>query len=75
MNSDGKSPLTPLAQEAIDAFAMAVPSGEEFSYDQAYTILAEEEDLERPAAEDIVEQLYMKGYLYEVEGKFRITDH
>ncbi|GAA0260915.1 hypothetical protein ACFFQF_27320 [Haladaptatus pallidirubidus] len=43
-------------------------------YEQAYTILYEEEDLNQPAAEDIIERLYMRGYLYEVEGKLRLTD-
>ena len=52
------------------------PSGcGELTYEQAYAILNDEEDLERPAAEDIIERLYMKGHLYEVEGKLRLTDY
>lgn len=75
MSSNGTSPLTPLAQEALDALATAVPSEGELSYEQAYAALAEEEDLERPAAEDIIERLYMKGHLYEVDGNLRLTDY
>jgi hypothetical protein len=70
-----KSPLTPLAQEALDALAKGLPDEGELTYEQAYTILKEQEDLERPAAKDIVERLYMKGHLYEVEGKLRLTDY
>jgi hypothetical protein len=72
MSSNGTSPLTPLAQ---DALATALPDAGELTYEQAYAILNDEEDLERPAAEDIIERLYMKGHLYEVEGKIRLTDY
>ncbi|WP_227379744.1 hypothetical protein [Haladaptatus halobius] len=75
MVSDGTSPLTPLAQEALDALTAAAPSEGELTYEEAYTVLKAEEDLERPTAKDIVERLYMKGHLYEVEGKLRLTDY
>ena len=75
MGPNGKSPLSPLAQEALDALASAIPPGGELTYEQAYAVLAEKEDLERPAAEDIIERLYNKGHLYEVEGKLRLTDY
>ncbi|ODR79744.1 hypothetical protein BG842_09155 [Haladaptatus sp. W1] len=74
MGPNEMSPLTPLAQEALDALASAIPSGDELTYEQAYAVLAEKEDLERPAAEDIIERLYNKGHVYEVEGKLRLTD-
>jgi hypothetical protein len=70
-----KSPLSPLAQEALEALARRLPDEGELTYEHAYAILKEEEDLERPAAEDIVERLYMKGHLYEVEEKLRLTDY
>ncbi|WP_266082240.1 hypothetical protein [Haladaptatus caseinilyticus] len=75
MVSDGESPLTPLAQEALEALASAVPADGELTYEYAYEVLAQEEDLNQPAAEDIVEQLYNKGHLYEVQGKLRLTDY
>lgn len=53
----------------------AVPNEGEFTYEQAYTILAKEEHLDRPTAEEIIEWLYMQGHLYEVEGKLQLTDH
>jgi hypothetical protein len=74
MVSNEKTPLTPLAQEALDALVKELPDEGELTYERAYSILDEEEDLERPAAEDIVERLYMKGHLYEVEGRLRLTD-
>jgi hypothetical protein len=74
MPSNGTSPLTPLAQDALDALEKGLPSERELTYEQAYAILKEEENLERPAAEDIIERLYMNGHLYEVEGKLRLTD-
>ena len=67
--------FTLLAQEALEALASTIPPDSEFTYEQAYAALAEKEDLERPAAEDIIERLYNKGHLYEVEGKLRLTDY
>ncbi|GAA0250970.1 hypothetical protein ACFFQF_22155 [Haladaptatus pallidirubidus] len=75
MVPNGKSPLSPLAQESLDALARALPDEGELTYEQAYAILEEQEGLEQPAAEDIIERLYMKGHLYEVEGKLRLTDY
>ncbi|WP_227378568.1 hypothetical protein [Haladaptatus halobius] len=75
MGSNGDSPLTPLAEEALDALVMAVPSEGEFTHEEAYAVLVAEEDLERPTAKDIIERLSMHGHLYEVEGKLRLTDY
>ncbi|WP_227377634.1 hypothetical protein [Haladaptatus halobius] len=50
-----KSPLTPLAQDALDALTTAVPSEGELTYEQASAALAGGENLERPAVEDIIE--------------------
>ena len=70
-----KTPLTPLAQEALDALVRELPDDGELTYERAYSILDEEENLEQPAAEDIIERLYMRGHLYEVDGKLRLTDY
>ncbi|WP_084157180.1 hypothetical protein [Haladaptatus cibarius] len=75
MVSTDESPLTPLAQDALEALASTIPPGDELTYEQAYAVLAEKEDLERPTAEDIIERLYNKGHVYEVEGKLRLTDY
>ncbi|WP_433632869.1 hypothetical protein [Halomicrococcus sp. NG-SE-24] len=74
MVSDGEPPLSPLAQDALEALISAAPHNDSFSYDRAYTILAEAEDLSQPAADDILERLLMRGYLYEVEGELRLTE-
>ncbi|RBI59497.1 hypothetical protein DMJ13_23130 [halophilic archaeon] len=73
-NSAGTSRLLPLAQDALDALSTAVPPNESFSYGHAYTILAEEEDLSQPAADDIIERLLLRGHLYEVDGELRLTE-
>ena len=75
MGPNETSPLSPLVQEALDALASALPDDGELTYEQAYAILNEEEDLGQPAAEDIVEQLHNQGHVYEVEGKLRLTDY
>jgi hypothetical protein len=75
MISNRRPPLTPFAQDALDALASAVPADGELTYEDAYDVLAQEEDLQQPAAEDIIEQLYMRGHLYEVESKLRLTDY
>jgi hypothetical protein len=75
MVPNGKSPLTPLAQDALDALARRLPEERELTYEHAYSILDDEEGLRRPAAEDIIERLYVNGHLYEVEGKLRLTDY
>lgn len=72
---NGKSSLTPLTQEAIEALARKLSAERELFYEQAYAILEEKEDLNRSAAEDIVDRLYNKGHLYETEGKLRLTDY
>jgi hypothetical protein len=75
MISNRRSPLTPLAQDALDALASAVPTNGDLTYEDAYDVLAQEEDLQQPAAEDIIERLYMRGHVYEVDGKLRLTDY
>jgi hypothetical protein len=75
MISNRQSPLTPLAQDALDALANALPSEGELTYEHAYAILKNSEDLDQPAAEDIIERLYMRGHIYEVEGNIRLTDY
>jgi hypothetical protein len=54
MVPNGKSPLTPLAQDTLDALTTAVPSEGELTYEKASAALAGEENLERPAVEDIL---------------------
>ena len=73
-NSADAPRLPPLAQDALDALSAAVPTNESFSYDRAYTILANEENLSQPAADDILERLLLRGHLYEVDGQLRLTE-
>ncbi len=59
---------TSLVRDTFDALVIVAPHECELSYDEVYTNLAEEKDLERPAAKDIVERLSIRGPLYEVGG-------
>ncbi|WP_433633716.1 hypothetical protein [Halomicrococcus sp. NG-SE-24] len=73
-NSVGTPRLPPLAQDALNALSAAIPANEGFSYERAYTILAEEEDLSHPGADDTIERLLLRGHLYEVDGELRLTE-
>ncbi|RBI59363.1 hypothetical protein DMJ13_22255 [halophilic archaeon] len=73
-NSIESPRLSPLTQDALDALTAAIPENEGFSYECAYTILAEEEDLSQSAAEDTIERLLLRGHLYEVDGQLRVTE-
>ncbi|WP_266080652.1 hypothetical protein [Haladaptatus caseinilyticus] len=75
MVGQGGSPLSPLAQDALDALVSELPDEGEFTHEQAYGILEEKEDLGRSGAQDIIERLHNNGHLYEVEGKLRLTDY
>jgi hypothetical protein len=72
--SKGTSPLSSLAQDALDTLASVVPNDGELTYGDAYEVRAQEDNLQQPAAADIIERLHMRGYLYEIEGGFRLTD-
>jgi hypothetical protein len=74
MVSTGGSSLPPLTQEALDALTNSVSTDNSFTEQQAYTILTEELDLDKPAVDDIIERLHMRGHLYKVDGDFRLTD-
>lgn len=74
MTLNGGSSLPPLAQDALNALTSTAPHDDSFTYDHAYTILAEEEDLSQAAAADILERLLLRGHLYEVEGELRLTE-
>ncbi|WP_440008369.1 hypothetical protein [Halomicrococcus sp. SG-WS-1] len=74
MASNGEPTLPPLARDALDALTTTAPHDDSFSYERACTILAEEEGLSQPAADDIIERLLLRGHLYEVDGELRLTE-
>lgn len=74
MSSKGTLRLTSLAQDTLDTLASAVPNDGELTYGDAYEVQAQEDDLQQPAAADIIERLHMHGHLYEVEDGFHLTD-
>jgi hypothetical protein len=62
MISNWRSPLTPLAQDSLNVLASALPSEGELTYEHAYAILKDREELAQPAAKDIIERLSLRGY-------------
>ncbi|WP_049972622.1 hypothetical protein [Haladaptatus cibarius] len=72
---DRSSSLSPLARDTRDALDSAISSDVGFSYEYAYSLLAEEENLDKQTAGDIIDQLLSRGHLYEVDGELRLTDH
>ena len=63
MSSNGTSPLTPLAQDALDALATALPDAGELTYEQAYAILNDEEVIEPLLPRISSNGLHVRPYL------------
>jgi hypothetical protein len=60
MISNRRSSPTPL-EDTLGALASEIPSKGELTYEHAYAILKDREELEQPAADDIIEQLNMRA--------------
>ncbi len=66
------TPLTSLEKEALNHLYSNFGSDESFTYNQAYRCLQKHE-MEQLLAEDLLEALLLRGYLYKVNGNLRIT--
>lgn len=76
MNSPRDSeytPLSPLATEALSHLRARFDSNESFTYEQADRVL-QTHDMEPLLVEDLLETLLLRGYLFEVDDKLRITE-
>jgi hypothetical protein len=70
---NSRRPIAPVEQEALDhreAYVDAADT-ESLAYETAITHLIEQ-GFQRSDASDIIEQLLLKGYLYEVGEELRI---
>ncbi|MDS0243165.1 MULTISPECIES: hypothetical protein [unclassified Haloferax] len=67
-----QTPLSPLEQEAFDRLEQQFDSGDNFERETALIQLKYAE-FEREEATELIEQLLLKGYLYEVDEGLRIT--
>lgn len=68
-----RTPLTPSEQasiEMLEQYAAAIED-DGFTRDEAVAALIER-DVQRADAVDHIEQLLLKGYLYEVKGTLRL---
>jgi hypothetical protein len=76
MNSPRDSeytPLSPLATEALSHLRARFDSNEPFTYEQANHVL-QIHDMEPLLVDDLLETLLLRGYLFEVKDKLRITE-
>ena len=71
-NSNSTS-LSPMVEEALTHLHDHFDSDESFTYEQATQVL-QSHDMEHGLADDLLETLLLRGYLYEVGDKLRITD-
>ena len=67
------TPLSPREQDALDYLEERHGFEDPFSYDTSIEELASVE-YQTEEAQQVIEQLLLKGYLYEVDDQLRVTD-
>lgn len=67
------TPLSSMAEEALVYLRRRFESDESFTYEQATRVL-QSHDIEHLLADDLLETLLLRGYLYEVGDELRLTD-
>ena len=67
------TPLSPREQDALDYLKESYGFEDPFLYNTALERLASA-DYQSDEAQRLIEQLLLKGYLYEVNGQLRVTD-
>lgn len=72
MSSNPRTPLGPTATEVLECLEASMDETDGMTVDEAITCLVAAE-FEEPTARDALEQLQLKGYLYEVNGRLYIT--
>ena len=66
------TPLTPSQQTALELIAQGSDKDGTITHDAAVDLLTDG-GFERPEAEDLLEQLLLKGYVYESTNGLRLT--
>ncbi len=66
------TPLTPSQQTALELIAQGTDEDGMTTHDAAVDLLTDG-GFERPEAQDLLEQLLLKGYLYEATDGLRLT--
>ncbi len=62
-----------MAEEALTYLRARFDPDESFTYEQAKHVL-QMHDMESALADDLLETLLLRGYLYEVDDELRITE-
>ena len=71
---NGERRLPPFVEDALALMTDAAGgSGEELPRDEAVDVIADDERFDRIDAEEALEILDNRGYIYTVEGAIRIT--
>lgn len=65
--------LTPFAEEALSHLRSHFDANESLTYEQAIDVL-QTHDMEQPLADELLETLLLRGYIYEVDDELRITE-
>lgn len=69
---NSSTPLTPSQESALGLIMQGVDDDETITHNEAVDLLTTG-GFERPEAHDLLEQLLLKGYLYEATGGLRLT--
>lgn len=69
---NSSTPLTPSQEAALGLVMQGVDDDETIAHDDAINLLTAG-GFERPEAQDLLEQLLLKGYLYETTDGLRLT--
>ncbi|SFL46524.1 hypothetical protein SAMN04487950_3892 [Halogranum rubrum] len=69
---NSSTPLTPSQQAALECITQDLDEDEMITHDAAVNLLTAG-GFERPEAEDLLEQLLLKGYVYESTNGLRLT--
>ncbi|WP_254538713.1 hypothetical protein [Halomarina litorea] len=72
MSRNPPTPLGPTASEALEELSDPLEDNDGLTLDEATQILADG-DLDAVGAQDTIEQLRLRGYIYEVEGQLFLT--
>lgn len=72
MSRNPPTPLGPTASEALEELSGPLEEHNGLTLDEATQILADD-DLDVVGAQDTIEQLRLRGYVYEVEGQLFLT--
>ncbi|WP_458210977.1 hypothetical protein [Haladaptatus sp. NG-SE-30] len=67
------TPLSPMAEEALTYLRRHFEPDASFTYEQAKQEL-QTHDMEPGLADDLLETLLLRGYLYNVDDELRITE-